>query len=116
MTKETELKKLAEQMAKHVGSFEDIKAFQKELMQSFIDTALEAEMEDHLGYPKHEKADKQNKRNGHTKKRVRSDTGELEISTPRDRNSSFEPVLVSKHQTRISGLDSAKNKLGSKPF
>ena len=45
MTKETELKKLAEQMAKHVGSFEDIKAFQKQLMQSFIDTALEAEME-----------------------------------------------------------------------
>ena len=105
MTKETELKKLAEQMAKHVGSFEDIKAFQKELMQSFIDTALEAEMEDHLGYPKHEKADKQNKRNGHTKKTVRSDTGDLEISTPRDREGSFEPVLVSKHQTRITGLD-----------
>ena len=35
-------------------------------MQSFIDTALEAEMEDHLGYPKHEKADKPNKRNGRT--------------------------------------------------
>ncbi|MGP5102611.1 IS256 family transposase [Psychrobacter celer] len=105
MTKETELKKLAEQMAKHVGSFEDIKAFQKELMQSFIDTALEAEMEDHLGYPKHEKADKQNKRNGHTKKTVRSDTGDLEISTPRDREGSFDPALVGKHQTRITGLD-----------
>ncbi|MGP5121245.1 IS256 family transposase, partial [Psychrobacter alimentarius] len=89
----------------HVGSFEDIKAFQKELMQSFIDTALEAEMEDHLGYPKHEKADKQNKRNGHTKKTVRSDTGDLEISTPRDREGSFDPALVGKHQTRITGLD-----------
>ena len=54
MTKETELKKLAEQMAKHVGSFEDIKAFQKQLMQSFIDTALEAEMEEHLGYGKNQ--------------------------------------------------------------
>ncbi|WP_313597645.1 IS256 family transposase [Psychrobacter sanguinis] len=105
MTKETELKKLAEQMAKHVGSFEDIKAFQKQLMQSFIDTALEAEMEEHLGYPKHEKADKPNKRNGHTKKTVRSDTGDLEISTPRDREGSFDPVLVGKHQTRITGLD-----------
>lgn len=105
MTKETELKKLAEQMAKHVGSFEDIKAFQKELMQSFIDTALEAEMEEHLGYPKHEKADKPNKRNGHTKKTVRSDTGDLEISTPRDREGSFDPVLIGKHQTRITGLD-----------
>ena len=105
MTNQSDIKKLAEQMASSMKSFDDIKDFQKQLMQSFIDTALEAEMEEHLGYPKHEKADRPNKRNGHTKKTVRSDTGELEISTPRDRDSSFEPVLVSKHQTRISGLD-----------
>ena len=105
MTNQSDIKKLAEQMAGSMKSFDDIKDFQKQLMQSFIDTALEAEMEDHLGYPKHEKADKPNKRNGHTKKTVRSDTGELEISTPRDRDSSFEPVIISKHQTRISGLD-----------
>lgn len=105
MTKQTDLKKLAQQMASSMKSFDDIKDFQKQLMQSFIDTALEAEMEEHLGYAKHEKADKPNKRNGHTKKRVQSDSGDLEISTPRDRDSSFEPVLVSKHQTRISGLD-----------
>ena len=42
-------------MAGSMNSFNDIKDFQKQLMQSFIDTALEAEMEDHLGYPKHEK-------------------------------------------------------------
>nr|WP_265089690.1 transposase [Psychrobacter okhotskensis] len=59
-------------------------------------------MEDHLGYPKHEKAIKPN---GHIKKTVLSDTGDLKISTPRDRGGSFEPVLVSKHQTRISSLD-----------
>ena len=105
MTNQSGIKKLAEQMAGSMKSFDDIKDFQKQLMQSFIDTALEAEMEDHLGYPKHEKSDKPNKRNGHTKKTVRSDTGDLEISTPRDRDSSFDPVLVSKHQTRISGLD-----------
>ena len=84
MTNQSDIKKLAEQMASSMKSFDDIKDFQKQLMQSFIDTALEAEMEEHLGYPKHEKADRPNKRNGHTKKRVRSDTGELEISTPRD--------------------------------
>ena len=105
MTTQSDIKKLAEQMAGSMNSFDDIKDFQKQLMQSFIDTALEAEMEDHLGYPKHEKADKPNKRNGHTKKTVRSDTGELEISTPRDRYGAFEPTLVCKHQTRISGLD-----------
>ena len=79
-------------MACSMKSFDDLKDFQKQLMQSFIDTALEAEMEDHLGYPKHEKADKPNKRNGHTKKRVRSDTGDIEISTPRDRDSSSRRV------------------------
>ena len=105
MTKQTDIKKLAEQMAGSMKSFDDIKDFQKQLMQSFIDTALEAEMEEHLGYPKHEKADKPNKRNGHTKKTVRSDTGDLEISTPRDREGSFDPVVVGKHQTRITGLD-----------
>ena len=58
MTTQSDLKKLAEQMAGSMNSFDDIKDFQKQLMQSFIDTALEAEMEEHLGYPKHEKADK----------------------------------------------------------
>lgn len=105
MTDKTDLKQLAEQMAKHVSSFEDMKAFQKQLMQSFIDTALESEMEEHLGYAKHEKAGKANSRNGHIKKTVQSDTGELKIATPRDREGKFEPVLVKKHQTRISGLD-----------
>jgi len=62
-------------------------------------------MEDHLGYAKHEKSDKPNKRNGHSKKTVRSDTGELEISIPRDSDGDFEPALVGKHQTRISGID-----------
>ena len=55
MTTQSDIKKLAEQMASSMKSFDDIKDFQKQLMQSFIDTALEAEMEEHLGYPKHEK-------------------------------------------------------------
>ena len=91
MTTQSDIKKLAEQMARSMNSFEDIKDFQKQLMQSFIDTALEAEMEKNLGYPKHEKADEPNKRNRHTKKSVRSDTGDLAISTPRDRDDAFEP-------------------------
>ena len=62
-------------------------------------------MEDHLAYSKHEKADKPNKRNDHTKKTVRSDTGDLDILTVRDRDSSFEPILVAKHQSHISGLN-----------
>ena len=61
-------------------------------MQSFIDTALEDEIEAYLGYPKHEKADAPNKRKGHTRQTVRSDTGELERDIPKDRNRSFDPL------------------------
>jgi len=50
MTTQSDIKKLAEQMASSMNSFDDIKDFQKHLMQSFIDTALEAEMEDHLSF------------------------------------------------------------------
>jgi putative transposase len=70
MITQSDINKLAEQMADSMKVFDDIKDFQKKLIQSFIDTALEAEMEDHLGYPNHEKVDKANKRNGHTKKTV----------------------------------------------
>ena len=57
-------------MAGGTNSFDDIKDFQKQLMQSFIDTALEAETEELFGYPTHEKVIKPNKHNGHTKKRL----------------------------------------------
>ena len=60
MTTQSDIKKLAEQMAGSMNSFDDIKDFQKQLMQSFIDTTLEAEVEDHLGYSKYEKVDKRN--------------------------------------------------------
>jgi transposase-like protein len=70
-------------MAGSMKVFDDIKNFQKQLMQSFIETALEAKIKVHLGYSKHEQADKPKKINGHTKKIVRTDTGELEISTQR---------------------------------
>ena len=61
----------------------------------FIDIVLEADIEDHLGYLKHEEA---NKHNWHTKQTVRSDSGELETYIPRDGDSSSDPLLVSKHQ------------------
>ncbi|MDE0844700.1 MAG: transposase [Psychrobacter pacificensis] len=54
-------------------------------------------MKAYLGYLKHEKADKPNKHNGYIKKTVRSDSDALELSAPRERDSSFEPVLVSRH-------------------
>lgn len=75
------------------------------MLQQFINNSLEAEMQEHLGYAKHEKSDQPNKRNGKMSKTVGTELGEIQIDTPRDRDSSFESQLVKKQQTRITGID-----------
>jgi len=69
------------------------------LLQSFIEKALEAEMEEHLNEKERRKG---NKRNGKGRKTVKSSAGSFEIETPQDRQSSFEPELVKKRQTIIA--------------
>ncbi|WP_265089637.1 transposase [Psychrobacter submarinus] len=83
MTNQSDIKKLAEQMASSMKSFDDIKDFQKQLMQSFIDTALEAEMEEHLSATPSMKKQTSLISAMDTLKTVRSDTGDLEISNPK---------------------------------
>ena len=76
-----------------------------QLKKRLVERALAGELNGHL---KREAADETatpNSRNGSSKKTVQSEAGELELSIPRDRNGSFEPVLVPKHQRRIVGLD-----------
>jgi len=74
------------------------------LLQSMVNTMLEGEMEDHLEQGK--KRGKKNKRNGHNHKKVISEEGELYISTPRDRDGSFEPEIIGKRERQLSsGLD-----------
>jgi transposase-like protein len=65
---------------------------------------LETEMDEHLGYPKHahEGDNTGNSRNGKTKKKVRGEHGEIEISTPRDRNGDFDPKIIGKRQTTLN--------------
>jgi putative transposase len=79
----------------------------KQLTKAMIERCLQTEMEEHLGYPKHgHKAEEQsNVRNGKSRKKLKSEHGELEIAVPRDRDSSFEPVLVKKRQTRLEGFE-----------
>ena len=70
------------------------------LTKMVIEGALEGEVDDHLGYGKHdpEGRDGGNSRNGYRAKTVITDTGPVEISVPRDRDSSFEPKIVAKGQ------------------
>jgi len=70
-----------------------------------IETALEAELTDHLGHPPGGVAAGPNVRNGAGSKTVCTDLGPVEVRTPRDRDASFEPRLVAKRQTRLAGLD-----------
>lgn len=76
-----------------------------ELMRKVLQSGLEAEMDDHLGYPKHAKGQGSgNARNGTTRKRVTTEIGPVELQVPRDRAGTFEPKTVPKHKRRLDGL------------
>jgi putative transposase len=74
-----------------------------------LETALEVEMADHLGYDRHDRAGhgSGNSRNGSTGKTVRTDVGEVRIAVPRDRAGTFTPAVVPKHARRLAGFDEA---------
>ncbi|GLB99393.1 MULTISPECIES: IS256 family transposase [Mycobacterium] len=80
----------------------------KALTKTVVETALEEELADHLGYDKHDPAGRNgaNSRNGIRTKTVLTDTvGEIEIAVPRDRDGSFEPQIVKKRQRRLTRVD-----------
>ena len=86
---------------------QDVTALYTQMLQRVIDRGLSAELDAHLGYARHEKGEspRANTRNGVTKKRLKGTFGEVEISTPRDREGGFEPVLVKKRQTRLGDFE-----------
>jgi putative transposase len=77
------------------------------LTKTVLETALEAEMSEHLGYEKHDLAGRNggNSRNGTRAKTVLTEVGPVEIEVPRDRDGSFDPVIVRKRQRRLDGID-----------
>jgi putative transposase len=79
----------------------------KGLVKSLIEAAMNAELDHHLGYEKHQKRPENtdNARNGRTAKKLKGDFGETEILVPRDRDASFEPKIVTKGQRRWDGFD-----------
>src|ERR1700692_431035 len=79
----------------------------KQLTKALLERAMQAEMTEHLGYEKHDVAghNSGNSRNGGTTKTLKGDFGELPRETPRDRNGSYEPRIISKGQTRFTGFD-----------
>ncbi|MGC8604832.1 MAG: IS256 family transposase [Desulfomonilaceae bacterium] len=79
----------------------------QQLKKALVEKALSAELTNHLGYDKGDTAGRGtgNSRNGHSRKTVKTDTSAMELNIPRDRNSTFEPLLIKKGQTRFDGFD-----------
>ena len=103
--KKEELQALGESFAKNIKTEQDLNEFRKMLTKMTVETALNAELEDHLGYARHEKANNANSRNGYSSKTLQTEDGQFELKTPRDRNSDFEPELVKKNQRRFTSMN-----------
>ena len=88
----------------------------QKLTKLVMESALEGELDDHLGYDKHDPAgrDGGNSRNGRRSKTLLTEAGPVEISVPRDRDSSFEPRIVAKRQRRLTGVDDLVISLSAK--
>ncbi|MDV5047627.1 IS256 family transposase [Vibrio diabolicus] len=99
------LEAFAREAAKSIKTESDLDDFRKMLTKVTVETALNAELDDHLGYEKHATKPSSNSRNGYSFKSIITDDGEVPIDVPRDREASFEPKLVRKHQTRFQSMD-----------
>jgi len=79
----------------------------KQLTKQLLERAMAAELTEHVGYDKHEAIGNNsgNSRNGKSAKTIKGTFGELALETPRDRNGTFEPQIIEKHQTRFTGFD-----------
>jgi len=95
---------------KNFSSADDILATLKEMFREVLQEALEAELDEKLGYSKYDAGTKQlkaseNSRNGYSKKTIKSQLGEIELNIPRDRNGEFEPQIIPKYQRNVTGIE-----------
>lgn len=79
----------------------------KKLIKSSLEAMLESELTEHLGYPKYSAKGKNtgNSRNGGTYKTLKNDNGEIDLRIPRDRNSSFDPIIVKKYEKTLGPIE-----------
>lgn len=90
-----------------IDNLTQLKMAFRSMSGSLLDELLEGERDEHLGYSKHDYANKKtdNSRNGYSSKNVKSAYGEVELNIPRDRKGEFEPQLIRKYQTDITGIE-----------
>jgi len=98
---------LVELLATECTSVEDVQAMMKSLFKGTLERVLEAEMDSHLGYVKHDNEGDLigNSRNGYGVKTIQTDMGKTELRVPRDRNGEFEPKIIKKYQNKSDGIE-----------
>ncbi len=101
------IRQLAKKIAKDIKTEADLGDFSKLLKKIVVETALDAELTDHLGYDKHNPTGNGtgNSRNGKSRKRLKGDHGNIDLEIPRDREGTYEPQIVKKGQSRLTQMD-----------
>ncbi|WP_423818644.1 IS256 family transposase [Salinimicrobium sp. TIG7-5_MAKvit] len=94
-----------DEFLKQFKSGEELSSFLKQLQKRGLEKMLEGELDGHLDYDKNQKSGSGNTRNGYSQKKVRSSYGEDTIKVPRDRDGSFNPMIVPKRKNMVDGIE-----------
>jgi len=96
---------LKEEFLKQFKDSKDFGDFMGQLYKRGVEQMLEGELDDHLGYDKHRSNDSGNARNGYSSKEIKTEHGKAKIKVPRDRSSTFEPIIVPKRSQLSNGIE-----------
>lgn len=96
---------LSDAFLKQFKTGEELNSFLSQLQKRGIEKILEGELDAHLGYDKHDKSPAVNARNGYSSKKIKTSFGQSQIQVPRDRDASFNPMLIPKRQSLADGLE-----------
>lgn len=96
---------ISDDFLKQFKTHEELTGFLKQIQKRGIEKMLEGELDGYLDYDKHQKSSGSNVRNGHSKKKIKTSFGESEIAVPRDREASFNPMIVPKRGNMVDGIE-----------
>lgn len=105
MTPEEKQQFLQSGLLEGIKTQEELSRMLKELHSAALEAMLQGEMDNHLGYSKHQQSSSTNARNGTSSKHVKTEFGKSQIQVPRDRDSSFEPIVLPKHQSTATPIE-----------
>lgn len=104
----------SDEFFKQFKTGEELSSFLKDLQKRGIEKMLEGELDAHLDYNKHDRRKEENARNGYSSKKIKTSYGEDQIKVPRDREGSFNPMLIPKRKSMVEGIENVIESLYAK--